>query len=103
MYGEQMKKQGAVLQTFETTDEALAEFKKGNADAVICDLPVLQHFLKSGGSEYAKLAGEPLTVESYGIMISKKNPDMAKAVDAALDSLKRNGTYDKLYEKWFGK
>jgi len=23
-------------------------------------------------------------------------------VDKALDALKKNGTYDKLYEKWFG-
>ena len=69
----------------------------------MCDLPVLQHFLKNGGSEYALLGGERLNEEVYGIMISKKNPDMAKAVDFALDVLKKNGTYDKLYEKWFGK
>ena len=48
------------------------------------------------------LAGEPLTAEDYGIVISKKKPELAKEVDKALDTLKKNGTYDKLYEKWFG-
>jgi len=28
---------------------------------------------------------------------------MEKAVNKALESLKRNGTYDKIYDKWFGK
>ena len=50
-----------------------------------------------------RLAGNPLTVEEYGILMGKKKPDMQKAMDKALDNLKRNGTYDKLYEKWFGK
>ena len=77
--------------------------KNGKADAVVCDLPVLQYFLKTGGSAFASLAGNPLTVEEYGILMGKKKPDMQKAMDKALDNLKRNGTYDKLYEKWFGK
>ena len=77
--------------------------EKKKADAVICDLPVLQYFLKNGGSEHAKLVGEPLTSEDYGIVVSKKNPNLAKAVDQALEVLKKNGTYDKIYDTWFAK
>ena len=79
------------------------EGEKKKADAVICDLPVLQYFLKNGGSEHAKLVGEPLTSEDYGIVVSKKNPNLAKAVDQALEVLKKNGTYDKIYDTWFAK
>ena len=71
-------------------------------DAVICDLPVLQYFLKHGGSACARLVGNPLTAEEYGIAVAKKKPEMEKAVNQALDTLKKNGTYDKIYEKWFG-
>ena len=102
LYGEKLKEKGAVVKTFNTSDLACMELKNKGADAVISDLPVLQYFLKNGGSEYAKLAGEPLTAEDYGIVISKKKPELAKEVDKALDALKKNGTYDKLYEKWFG-
>jgi polar amino acid transport system substrate-binding protein len=28
--------------------------------------------------------------------------DLAKQVDAALEKLKSNGEYDKIYAKWFG-
>lgn len=102
MYGEKLKEKGTVVKTFNTSDLACMEMKNKGADAVISDLPVLQYFLKNGGSDYAKLVGEPLTAEEYGIVIAKKNPELAKNVDKALDTLKKNGTYDKLYEKWFG-
>jgi polar amino acid transport system substrate-binding protein len=102
-YGQKLKDKGAILKAFETTEEAFVMLKNKKAEAVICDLPVLQYFLKNGGSEYAKLVGKPLTSEDYGIVVSKKNPNLAKAVDQALEALKKNGTYDKIYNQWFGK
>lgn len=102
-YASQLKDKGTVVKTFETMDEAFLALKKKNADAVICDLPVLQFFLTNGGSEYAKLAGKPLAAENYGIVMPKKKPEMEKAVNLALNALKKDGTYDKLYGKWFGK
>ena len=47
--------------------------------------------------------GEYLTSEDYGIVVSKKNQNLIKAVDHALEVLKKNGTYDKIYDSWFGK
>lgn len=102
VYAEKLREKGTVIKAYNNNDRALVELKNGGADAVICDLPVLQYFLKNGGSEYAKLAGRPLTQEEYGIIVAKKKPEMEKAVNQALDALKKNGTYDRLYEKWFG-
>ncbi len=96
------KIEGAKISTFNTSDLACLELKNKNADAVISDLPVLQYFLTKGGSEYAKLVGKPLTDEGYGIAVAKKNTQLAKDIDAALDKLKKNGEYDKLYKQWFG-
>ena len=103
VYARQLEEKGAVIKAFASNDQALTELKNGKADAVVCDLPVLQYFLKNGGSAFATLVGSPLTSEEYGILIGKKKPEMQKALDKALDNLKRNGTYGKLYEKWFGK
>ena len=103
VFTQQLKDKGAVIKAFETNEQALMELKNGKADAVVCDLPVLQYYLTKGGSAYAKLVGKPLTEEEYGIITGKKKPEMEKAVNKALESLKRNGTYDKIYDKWFGK
>ena len=97
------KIKGVKISTFNTSDLACMELKNKNVDAVISDLPVLQYFLKKGGSEYAKIVGKPLTDEAYGIAVAKKNTKLAKDIDVALDKLKKSGEYDKIYTKWFGK
>ncbi len=51
----------------------------------------------------AKIVGQPLNAEDYGIATAKKNTELAQKIDKALDELKKNGEYDKIYEKWFGK
>ena len=77
------------------------ELKTGGADAVINDKPVNDYYLAQGGSKDAKIVGEPLTSEDYGLA-TKKNSELTGQIDKALDELKKNGEYDKIYEKWFG-
>lgn len=94
----------AKVREFNNASEAYLELKAGGADAVVNDLPVNQYFLvKSGGSKEAKLAGEVLDAEEYGIAVAKKNTELAGKINKALDELKQNGEYAKIYEKWFGK
>lgn len=97
------KIEGVTITTFNTSDLACMELKNGNVDAVVSDLPVLQYFIQKNGKDYAKVVGKPLTDEGYGIATAKKNTQLIKEIDAALDKLKKNGEYDKLYTKWFGK
>lgn len=93
---------GAKVKAFNVNGEACLELKNKGVDAVIGDLPVEQWFLKEGGSSYAKIVGDVLTSEDYGVATAKKNPELAKNIDKAIDELKKNGEYDKIYKKWFG-
>ena len=34
--------------------------------------------------------------------MNKKDAELQKKIDAALETLKQNGEYDKIYAKWFG-
>ncbi len=95
------KIQGAKVKTFDTSDAACLEMKNGNADAVISDLPVLQYFLKQGGNAYAKIVGDPKKGDFYGIAVSKKNAALTQELNKVLGELKKNGEYQKIYDKWF--
>lgn len=95
------KIEGAKVKTFDTSDTACLELKNGGADAVISDLPVLQYFLKQGGSAYAKAVGEPKKGDMYGIATAKKNKDLCDKLNKALNDLKKSGEYQKIYDKWF--
>jgi polar amino acid transport system substrate-binding protein len=71
-------------------------------DAVIGDLPVEQYFLKNGGSALMLKSWVTSDCEDYGIAVAKKNTELAKNIDKSLENLKKNGEFDKLYQKWFG-
>jgi len=94
---------GAKIREFNTAPEAFLELKAGGVDAVINDLPVNEYYIARMGSKDAKIVGQPLNAEDYGIATAKKNTELARKIDKALDELRKSGEYDKIYEKWFGK
>ena len=93
----------AVVREFNNAPEAFMELKAGGADAVINDKPVTAYYLKQGGDKDAKMVGDVLHAEEYGIAMNKKSTELKTKMDKALDEMKASGEYDKLYEKWFGK
>lgn len=100
---EAKKIKDAKIREFNTAPEAFIELKAGGVDAVVNDLPVNEYYIAQAGGKDAKLVGEPLTSEEYGIATAKKNTELADKINKALDELKKNGEYEKIYVKWFGK
>lgn len=91
----------AKISRFNTTPEALQEVVNGAAEAAVIDLPVAKTFMVENPGK-VKMTGPAFTVEYYGIAVKKGNEELLKKVNKALATLKANGTYDKIYEKWFG-
>jgi polar amino acid transport system substrate-binding protein len=100
---EAKKVKDAKIREFNTAPEAFLELKAGGVDAVVNDLPVNEYYIAKAGGKDAKIVGDPLNSESYGIATAKKNKELADKFDKALDELKKNGEYEKIYVKWFGK
>ena len=72
----------------------------GEVDALVMDDVAGQGYTGSG-AEGVKVAGEPLTkVEELGFIFSKGS-DLVGPFDAALDSMRADGTLGSLHEKWF--
>lgn len=93
----------AKVREYNSASEAYLELKADGADAVVNDLPVNEYYLAKGGSKDAKLVGEVLNAEEYGIAVAKKDTELAGKINKALDEIKQNGEYAKIYEQWFGK
>src|SRR5690606_30662560 len=81
-------------------DDAIKALEKGEADAVVFDGPVVSYHMKSAGKNRMRLAGSILTKEQYGIVLSKGSLYTGR-INNALDEIGKNGTYEKLYRKWF--
>lgn len=99
---EAQKIEGAEVKALNSSADTFMELKAGNVDAVINDLPVNDYYIVKTKATDVKRLDDKLTSEEYGFAMKKGNIELKQKVDAALKTLKENGEYDKIYEKWFG-
>ncbi|QAS53648.1 glutamine ABC transporter substrate-binding protein [Halobacillus litoralis] len=90
----------AELVTFPGIVEAYMDLESGRLDAVMYDVPNVQYYV-TNDSNGLKTAGDILQGEQYGIAFPKDS-ELVEDVNEALQTLIDNGTYDDIYEEWFG-
>lgn len=73
----------------------------GAVDAVFYDAPNVGYFARTKGEGKVKTVGPLYEGQQYGIAL-KKGSEWVDEVNDALASIKEDGTYKKIYEKWFG-
>jgi len=80
---------------------ALQDLTTGRIDAVITDQMVGFEAMKNGLK--IKDVGDPLWVDEMAIPVNKGNTELLQKINTALDEIIKDGTYDKISEKWFGR
>jgi polar amino acid transport system substrate-binding protein len=75
--------------------------KSGEVDAVVFDSAVLIHYAASQGAGKVEIVGQIFQDESYAIVLVVDSA-LREPLNEALLRLRQNGTYDQIYEKWFG-
>lgn len=83
----------------EKNQEMFTLVEIGRVDAAVTGKPAAKLFAKSRPT--VKVLDKQLTVEEYGMAVSKDQPELTKALNGAIAQLKADGTYDKLVQKWF--
>ncbi|WP_166253805.1 transporter substrate-binding domain-containing protein [Marinobacter salicampi] len=73
----------------------------GNVDAVFYDAPNVGYFASTKGEGKVKTVGKLYEGQQYGIAL-KDGSEWVEDVNKALASMKEDGTYKDIYEKWFG-
>lgn len=81
-------------------DEAFKALAASKVDAVVFDAPVLQHHAAHDGKGATEVVGQVFREEDYGIAFPQGSA-WRKRVDGALLSLREDGTYQRLHDKWF--
>ncbi len=93
---------GAEPNEYEQLDQAYLSVENGSADAILYDAPNVAYYIQTKGEDSLKMVGDLYEAENYGIAFAKNQDDLVEAVNKALSTLKDNGKYDEIYEKWFG-
>jgi polar amino acid transport system substrate-binding protein len=78
---------------------AIQDLLNGQIDAVICDTPIADGYVKKSPDKL-KIVGDALTTESYGIAVAKGKDDLLKKINDGLKKIKDDGTIDQLVQKW---
>ena len=85
---------------FNKVAQAYDALLQEKADAVVFDAPVLLYYASGEGKGKVKVIGSVFRKENYGVVFGANSP-YRKPVNKALLTLQENGTYQKLYQKWF--
>ncbi|GGJ45226.1 transporter substrate-binding domain-containing protein [Deinococcus roseus] len=93
-----LKKLGATLKVYDDFASGLSDVQNGRIAAMVGDKPTVDYLKKARPGQFQQV-GKDLVSEDYGIAFAK-NSDLAKAANATLDRLRKNGEYQKLLEKW---
>ncbi|MBV6690368.1 glutamine ABC transporter substrate-binding protein GlnH [Xanthomonas euvesicatoria pv. euvesicatoria] len=89
------------LRQFPNIDNAYLELRTGRVDAAMHDTPNVLYYIKTAGEGQVKAVGAQMMAQQYGIGFPKGS-ELREPVNAALKKLREDGTYAKIYEKWFG-
>lgn len=92
---------GATPKEYEQLDQAYLAVENGSVDAILYDWPNVAYYIKTKGDSL-KMVGDKYQAEKYGIAISKGQEELVDAVNDALKTLKDNGKYDEINDKYFG-
>ena len=74
----------------------------GAAELAMIDLSVAKAYLEANSAAALQHIGPVTDNEFYGIAINKNNKGLLVQINGALAQLKAKGTYDEIYQKWFG-
>lgn len=87
---------------FDDNQTALMDLEKGGVEAVFLDEIVAKYWIKTNDKNY-KVLEEGLSDEVYAIGFRKKDQALRDAVNGAIASMKEDGKFEEISQKWFGK
>jgi polar amino acid transport system substrate-binding protein len=93
---------GNTLIEFATPDETIAAVRNGEADAVLADRGYLEPIVAESGGALV-FVGEDIPLGGgVGLGLRQSDTELLAKFDAAIQSMKDDGTLNAMITKWFG-
>ena len=100
-YAQENAPDGVELISFENGGELFVALESGNVDGILQDLPVNAD--RAQKDDTVDVVDTYSTGENYGFATQEEGKEaLLEAVNDALQTLRDNGTYDDIYDKYFG-
>jgi polar amino acid transport system substrate-binding protein len=96
-----LRRMGIAATEMPGVEDCYRALRERQLDAVVFDAPVLHHYVAHQGAGVAVVAGPIFQEEDYGLVL-RLGSDLRKPVDQSLLGMREDGTYDVIYQRWFG-
>ena len=93
---------GATLLEFATPDETVAAVRNGEADAVFADKDFLVPIVNESNGEFMFVGDDVPLGGGVGLGIRESDTELKDKFDAAITSMKEDGSLNIMIMKWFG-
>jgi polar amino acid transport system substrate-binding protein len=97
-----LREQNAKVQEFTTADQMFKALLDKKVDAVVFSGPVLLYYAAHEGKGLVKMVGPEFNTAPMAFMM-QLDDSLRRKINGALLTLRENGTYRQLRDKWFGK
>jgi arginine transport system substrate-binding protein len=97
---------GVTAVPYASYQDAFIDMQNGRIDSVFGDTAVVAEWFKK--NDTLTYVGDQVTNQKYfgngfGIAVNKKNEELVNQLNAALKTVKANGQYQEIFDKYFGK
>ncbi|MGF1876566.1 arginine ABC transporter substrate-binding protein [Photobacterium frigidiphilum] len=97
---------GVTAVPYASYQDAFIDMQNGRIDSVFGDTAVVAEWFKK--NDTLTYIGDQVTNQEYfgngfGIAVNKKNEELVNQLNAALKTVKANGQYQEIFDKYFGK
>jgi len=92
---------GAQVSEFTRPDEMYSALSSRKVDAVLMAAPLLRYHAAHDGAGKVRLVGPEFRKGDAGLVVPLNSP-LRKKISTTLVTLREDGAYQRIYEKWFG-
>ncbi|MGO9061380.1 MAG: transporter substrate-binding domain-containing protein [Candidatus Binataceae bacterium] len=96
-----LREQNVQVQEFPAIDQLFKALLDKKVDAVVTSAPVLLYYAAHEGKGRVKVVGPDFNSAPVAFMV-QLDSHLRRQIDVAMTKLRENGTYRRLYDKWFG-
>lgn len=102
LIGLQKNYPATTIMASEQLQDSWAAVEESKADAALVPHPFIAYYLKDKSDSKVQMTGDVFVSDHSGIVIAKDNPELLETLNRSLETLKKDGIYDRIYQKWFG-
>lgn len=92
---------GNTIVSYETADQSIADLSSGNVDTVLADGGYLEPIVAASGGALEIAGPDVLIGDGVGAGLRKEDDELQQKLDAAIASMKEDGSLNELIVKWF--